>query len=122
MLFQLIVFNQFSLVLHILEYCNLDYYEPSCNNEDIIIMQKAQYGRMKIGRCVKHDLGYIGCATNVLDFFDEQCSGKSRCRVYVSPADIVTSQGCSDALVKYLEASHICVPCMLFRYSLFTYG
>ena len=91
----------------------MEYFEPSCNNEEIIIMQKAQYGRMKIGKCVKRDYGYIGCATNVLDFFDEQCSGKPRCRVLVSPADIVTNQGCSEGLVKYLDASHICVSCTL---------
>ena len=103
---------------YFLEYCLMDYVEPSCSNDELIIMEQAQYGRMKIGRCVKHDLGYVGCAANVLDYFDEQCSGKSSCRVLVSPTDIVTSQGCSDALVKYLEASYTCVPCMFFLYTI----
>ena len=64
-------------MLYILEYCNMDYFESSCSDEEFIIMQKAQYGRLKIGKCVEHDLGYIGCAANVLDYFDDQCSGKS---------------------------------------------
>ena len=44
-------------------------------------MQEARYGRMKQGRCLDDDFGYIGCGTSVLDYFDEICSGKQSCKV-----------------------------------------
>ena len=29
-------------------------------------MTKARYGRMRVGKCVRGDYGYIGCAADVL--------------------------------------------------------
>lgn len=33
-------------------------------------MKSALYGRMRVGRCVKNDLGYVGCSANVLGVSD----------------------------------------------------
>ena len=64
---------------------------------------------MKVGRCVEHDLGYIGCTANAQDYIDETCSGQSSCSVPVISLAVKTSQGCIKGLDKYLEASYICV-------------
>ncbi len=45
------------------EYCNLEAFEPECNTDEVIMMQYAQFGRMKLGRCIEDDLGlsqYMG--------------------------------------------------------------
>ena len=81
-------------------------------------MQEAQYGRMKLGRCVKHDLGYIGCTANVRNILDELCSGKRRCEVQIH-LDIQTTQGCIEGIEKYLEASYKCVPGTIYFYNAF---
>ena len=72
-------------------------------------MQQAQYGRMKVGRCVPRDLGYIGCASDVREHFDSICTGKRGCRLQVGPVDIPSTQGCIKGLERYLEASFTCV-------------
>ena len=99
----------FTICTNILEYCSKESFQPQCRENEIIIMQEAQYGRMKLGRCVKHDLGYIGCASNVRNYFDEECSGKRGCNVQIT-LDIPSTQGCIEGLEKYLEALYECVP------------
>ena len=76
----------------------------------MIIMQQAQYGRMKVGRCVPRDLGYVGCASDVREHLDSTCTGRRKCSVHVGPVDIPSAQGCIKGLERYLEASFICVP------------
>ena len=38
-------------------------------------MEVARYGRMRLGRCVKNDLGYVGCFSDVIQILDSKCSG-----------------------------------------------
>ena len=37
-------------------------FEASCAEDEVVVMTTAQYGRMRPGRCVKKDYGYIGCS------------------------------------------------------------
>ena len=93
---------------YVTEYCSREYFEPKCSNNEIIIMQEALYGRMQLGRCVDRDLGFLGCKTNVRNFFDDVCSGKQSCKVDVTRITS-THQGCIKGLERYLEASFKCV-------------
>lgn len=43
------------------DYCDTEVFRAECSDGEVIIMRKALYGRLKIGRCVEIDLGYIGC-------------------------------------------------------------
>ena len=78
-------------------------------------MEKASYGRMKLGKCVTKDLGYVGCSTDVLAETDRFCSGRRACefRVNYHLRDSVKGQKrlpCLDgALASYLEASYHCI-------------
>ena len=47
------------------------------------MIQSAFYGRMRLGRCVRMNMGYIGCEANVLDVADQKCSGRQRCEIKV---------------------------------------
>ena len=43
------------------EYCDTEIFRPNCDaSRQVVVMQSAKYGRMKIGRCVEIDLGFIG--------------------------------------------------------------
>ena len=73
-------------------------------------MQTAKYGRMRLGKCVEIDLGYIGCFTDVLDLTDKRCSGRRTCEIRVPDADFEGTRPCLKELKTYLEASYTCVP------------
>ena len=88
--------------------CQWETFQASCTSPDhVIIMQRAQYGRMRRGRCVKRDFGYIGCAANVLSLADQLCSGRTKCYVPVY-ATFGHLRPCSE-LESYFEATFACV-------------
>ena len=72
-------------------------------------MDTARYGRMRLGRCVKNDLGYVGCFTDVLDLIDARCSGRSQCEFQIPDPELDKLQPCLEDLKSYLEASYRCV-------------
>ena len=80
-------------------------------------MSKAQFGQMRIGRCVTEDLGYIGCHGDVLDILDNRCSGKKSCSLSVAAAsrDMIPRSTCRQSLLQYLEADYQCVPGMKLK-------
>ena len=45
-------------------------------------MEVARYGRMRLGRCVKNDLGYVGCFSDVIQILDSKCSGILNIYIY----------------------------------------
>ena len=57
-------------------YCEGEVFAPICDENKVILMKEARYGRMKLGRCVQTDYGHIGCASNVLRIMDSLCSGR----------------------------------------------
>jgi len=72
-------------------------------------METANYGRMRLGRCVKTDFGFVGCYTNVLDLATARCSGKRRCRIGVPDVMFDDTRPCNEDLKSYLEASYRCL-------------
>lgn len=71
-------------------------------------MEKASYGRMRIGRCVIEDLGYLGCKADVLSMADRKCSGRRTCEVQIPDQDFERTKPCSERQ-SYLEAQYRCV-------------
>ena len=73
-------------------------------------MKEAFYGRMRIGKCVNHDMGYLGCETDILNILDGKCSNKQFCD-FVVVLELNFDQGianpCKD-LARYLEADYSC--------------
>ena len=37
-----------------LEVCNTEVFNPTCSNNKVIIIEKAQYGRLELGQSVSH--------------------------------------------------------------------
>ncbi|ELU09896.1 hypothetical protein CAPTEDRAFT_207686 [Capitella teleta] len=89
------------------EYCSNEKFAARCGKNEVIIIQRAQYGRMRNGRCIS--AGYmLGCYADVTTHLETLCTGQSNCSVLVGTLDSV-AQPCEKDLQSYLEASYQCV-------------
>lgn len=88
--------------------------EMRCGHGEIILMKEATFGRMKVGKCIKRDLGFLGCKKNVIRKMDSLCTGTSQCqmvRMFSQDfSDVGQEEGqCEDDMSQYLKTEHICV-------------
>jgi len=91
------------------EYCETEEFVASCPADDeMIVMQSAHFGRMRLGRCLTVNNGNLGCQLDVLDQLDPLCSGRRGCSVVVATIDHRTLP-CTREVRGYLEASYVCV-------------
>jgi len=97
------------LALENRDYCEADDFQPSCGDNSVVVMTTARYGRMRLGSCVREDLGYVGCKSNVLPHVDWRCSGKPACKIRIPDGELDQTRPCPGELKTYLEASYICV-------------
>ena len=93
------------------DFCELQTLNASCRRGDeVVVMETASYGRMRLGTCVVADLGFVGCSRDVLAVLDRRCSGRRRCEVRVPDEDLAAlrPQPCLTELKSYLETSYRC--------------
>jgi len=64
------------------DYCLHETFNATCRTGSVLLMTAAVYGRMRIGRCIDGDFN-VGCETDVLRYFDSQCTGRDSCAVDV---------------------------------------
>ena len=88
------------------EYCENDVFTAKCEENEVIIMEKAFYGRMAIGQCLKS--GHIGCFEDALPYFDIICSNKKSCDIVVSLIGRAVKPTCPEELRNVLEAKYFC--------------
>ena len=89
----------------------METFNASCvGSNEVILIQRARYGRMRIGRCVKRNLGYIGCAVDVLTTLDARCSGRRRCEFGIPDPTLYETQPCPSDTTPYLEVAYECLP------------
>lgn len=91
------------------EYCDTEVLRAECSDGEVLVLEKAVYGRMKIGRCVEIPMGNVGCFTDVLRLADRRCSGRRVCELRVPDAEFEASHPCLRELKTYLEASYTCI-------------
>jgi len=101
------------------EYCLNEVFEAKCLHNEVIVMNSATYGRMRIGRCLEAEgdvssfgtgPDILGCYANVLHIFDKRCTLRNRCEVSLAiDAYLQKQRPCHLALNRYLEASYDCV-------------
>ena len=91
------------------EYCLAESFTASCEPYQVLLMTRAQFGRMNLGRCVTKNYGHIGCAQNVLPQLDVLCSGRHSCTFSVSDAALVRTKPCPQDFASYLEANYECI-------------
>lgn len=91
------------------EYCKTDVFNASCQSNEVIFMESAQYGRMRVGSCIGTDYE-MGCKRDVLPYIASKCSGKNSCKVEVVDAKLIKLRVCRSDLAAYLEAAYTCKP------------
>jgi len=101
------------------EFCHLETFRARCHHGDVIVMETALFGRMRVGRCIKSDAYLtalqqldptsLGCSADVLDYMDQVCSGRSSCEVNVASPELHEFRTCPGQLTMYLEATYSCL-------------
>ena len=100
------------------DYCQSETFAPSCLPDEVILITKAHYGRMKFGKCVKeeqqlkiiwNDPQYLGCSTDVIGFVSKHCTGKRNCQLKVSDPELEKYGSCYASLKMYLDVSYTCI-------------
>ena len=101
------------------EYCNMETFRARCHHGDVVVMETALFGRMRVGRCITFDAYLtalqqldptsLGCSADVLAYMDQVCSGRASCDVSVPNPNLYVFRPCSGQLTMYMEASYSCV-------------
>ena len=98
------------------DFCQLETFEPECWKNEVIVIEKAIYGRHRVGKCIKaeeaaisQDKRFFGCSTDVIGLLDAKCSGRKRCQVRIPDADLERTEPCLSILKMFLEVSYRCV-------------
>ena len=75
------------------------------------MVTEARYGRMRLGRCVETDYGYLGCQADVLQHLDHACSGRKTCALRIPDTELDrTNHSCPNEFKTYLNVSYKCIP------------
>ena len=90
-----------------MDVCVWESFNVTCSPTQVVIIHRASYGLMNIGKCIKKDYGSLGCKTDVTSFMDDKCSGKGRCNVPV--VSLHGKSHCSSDFGLYLEVTYECV-------------
>ena len=90
------------------EYC-WENFNATCPPNEVVVMQRAVYGRMKLGRCIVENYS-MGCHYDVIEHMDRKCSGRHNCVVHIPDTDLQQATGCRRDLMAYLNASYECIP------------
>jgi len=91
------------------EYCEAETFVASCPESQVLLIRQALYGRMKLGRCVIHDYGYVGCQADVSTHIDAQCSGNRTCRIHIPDVELDRVNPCPKDFKTYLQVSYECI-------------
>jgi len=98
------------------EYCQLETFEPRCWKNEVIVIEKALYGRHKIGQCISEkeaarnqESDFFGCFADVHDIVNSKCSGRKQCKIRVPDADLERTRTCLSGLLMFLEVSYKCL-------------
>ena len=90
------------------EYCPLEVFEASCRADEVILIEHARFGVMRVGGCIKSDLGQVGCGADVTYILDDVCSGRRECALRVGERNMKERSSCVDGLEQYLVANYSC--------------
>ena len=91
------------------DYCEWETLNASCPaDNEVIVVRRARYGRMRVGRCVGQSYGHIGCGSDVTDTLHRTCSGRRQCHVPV--ISLYNHRSCPKDFTSYLHAAYDCQP------------
>ncbi|ESO06075.1 hypothetical protein HELRODRAFT_160206 [Helobdella robusta] len=88
--------------------CQFQRFNASCGAGEVVLMTEARYGRMQLGKCIRHNVD-IGCYSDVLREMDSRCSGRPQCSVLIPDVNMHNLNSCSEDMMAYLQAGFICL-------------
>jgi len=99
------------LLLSVVEdFCQWQTFNGTCPLGSVIVIEHALYGRMRFGRCLDRDYGYLGCSASVQRYAEQRCSGRRRCHISLPDNYLDTvPKPCPADLKAYLELSYHCL-------------
>lgn len=90
--------------------CQSKYFKAKCSFPDeVILVERARYGRMNLSKCVRENFGYIGCSNDVLDVMDAYCSGRKTCSLRILDENFMNMKPCHEDLKSYLGIEYRCI-------------
>ena len=90
-------------------YCQNEEMVAKCAEDEVVLMRLANYGRMKLSKCVRKDYGYIGCGHDVMGIAHSFCSGRRECTIPVPNEQLDLTPPCPEDFKSYLEAGYDCI-------------
>jgi hypothetical protein len=91
------------------EYCENESFAPSCSPGETIVIGRAEFGHMAIGKCIEVNLGVFGCKVDVADILREECAGKQSCTISTDDPRLSNTRPCQKGILVYLKATYFCV-------------
>ena len=78
-----------------------------CSPHQKIVINRATYGRMRLGRCVKLEWE-LGCSGDVSTVVGTWCTGKQRCKHQIVKADFTDLHNCPEEIDGYMDVDYTC--------------
>ena len=82
----------------------------------MIVIEKALYGRHKVGKCITEkeasrnlESDFFGCYADVHDILNSKCSGRKQCEIRIPDAALERTRTCLSGLQMFLEVSYKCL-------------
>ena len=93
-----------------IETCISEDLHITCPTGAVIFVEKAEFGRMEVGRCITEEDEFLGCTNDVLSLLDNWCSGRHQCAFEVTNDDLeAANKNCLKILMKYLKVEYTCL-------------
>ena len=113
-----------NLNVHCEEFCIYDTFKTHCEQNEVVFIEEAVYGREKYGKCIliedepdefiRQRKGFIGCFSDVKHIIEPRCAGRQSCELIVSKIQVETN--CSKSLLKYLNVDYSCLRGLLVSF------
>lgn len=102
--------HKYMLVIsvHKEETCNGEEFNPRCSYDEVIMIIRASYGHINLGRCTPVDFGHFGCMADVTEMASAMCSKKRTCTID-DDAFEDSEPECARGLASYLETTYVCI-------------
>lgn len=105
---EIICWLTFFLFLGPHDICELEIFNATCSDGEIILMNSSMYGRMSLGKCIKEHIGSKNCDSDVLHVTDSMCSGLQSCVITPFDRTLMTLRRCPEHSA-FLRIHYTCV-------------
>ncbi|ELU14898.1 hypothetical protein CAPTEDRAFT_192084 [Capitella teleta] len=91
------------------EYCDYEVFRGQCEPQQALKIIFAEYGHIGIGKCVKADIGFFGCKTDVTQLLGSKCDYKKICEIDTLNQQLRERNTCTTGITVYLKVKFACI-------------